>query len=175
MLNLLLNVRDERQFKSLTGLSEEQFKKLCPLFCEVYDEALEAVHVKDIFEERRRNERGGGRKGKLPTIKDKLFFLLYYYKVYPTFDVLASIFGMSRSKACENIHKLTPFLYEALFLAGFMPYREFESVEEFKKALEGIDRIIIDATERKHVRPQDTKEQAEMYSGKKKLIPLKIR
>jgi hypothetical protein len=168
MIDLRLNIRDDRQFKSLTGLSEEQFEKLCPIFCEVYEEALEEAHVQAIFQERRKNERGGGRKGKLPTIEDKLFFVLYYFKVYPTFDVLASIFDMSRSKACENIHKLTPVLHEALFRAGLMPYRSFESVEEFKKAFDGIDRLIIDVTERKHVRPQDDEKQAEMYSGKKK-------
>ena len=68
MINLRLNVRDDRQFKSLTGLSEEKFEKLCPIFCEVYEEALEEAHVQDIFHDRRKNERGGGRKGKLPTI-----------------------------------------------------------------------------------------------------------
>ena len=170
MISLKFNIKDDRQFKSLTGLSEEQFEKLCPIFCDVYEEALEEIHVQDIFEERRKNERGNGRKSKLPTIKDKLFFVLYYFKVYPTFDVLATTFNMSRSKACENTHKLTPVLYEALFRAGFMPYRNFESVEEFKKAFQGIDEIIIDVTERIHERPQDYEKQAEMYSGKKKSI-----
>ena len=170
MTDLRLNIKDDRQFKSLTGLSEEQFEKLCPVFCEVYEEILQEAHVQDIYQNRRKNERGGGRKGSLPTIKDKLFFVLYYFKVYPTFDVLASTFGMSRSKACENTHKLTPILYETLSIAGLMPHRSFENVEEFKKAFDGIDRIIIDATERRHVRPQDYEKQAEMYSGKKKHI-----
>jgi len=76
MIDLRLNIRDDRQFKSLTGLSEEQFEKLCPIFCEVYEEALEEAHVQDIFQDRRKNERGGGRKGKLPTIEDKLFSLI---------------------------------------------------------------------------------------------------
>jgi hypothetical protein len=170
MTDLRLNIRDDRQFKSLIGLSEEQFEKLCPVFCNVYEEALQEAHVQDIFQDRRKNERGGGRKGSLPTIKDKLFFVLYYFKVYPTFDVLSSAFGMARSKAYENIQKLTPILYETLCREGLMPHRSFESVEEFKKAFDGIDRIIIDATERKHVRPQDNETQAEMYSGKKKHI-----
>ena len=43
-----------------------------------------------------------------------------------------------------------------------MLYCSFENVEEFKNALEGID-----VTERKHVRPQDSDKQTEMYSGKK--------
>jgi Helix-turn-helix of DDE superfamily endonuclease len=42
---------------------------------------------------------GGGCKGKLPTMAEKLLFVLYYYKTYPTFDVLGTQFDMVRSKA----------------------------------------------------------------------------
>ena len=170
MANFALNIRDERQFKALTGLSEGQFETLQQAFCEVYEEKIEEAHVHAVFQNEKKRERGGGRKSNLPTIKDKLMFLLYYFKVYPTFDVLGSVFNMARSKACENVHKLAPVLYETLFRLGVIPYRNFESVEEFKKAFQGIDEIIIDVTERIHERPQDYEKQAEMYSGKKKSI-----
>ena len=165
---MAINIRDERQFRALTGLSEEHFETLEEAFCEVYEEKQQEAHVQAIFQDEKKRERGGGRKGNLPTIKDKLMFLLYYFKVYPTFDVLGSAFNLARSKACENVHKLAPVLYETLFRLGFIPYRNFESVEEFKQAFQGIDKIIIDVTERIHERPQDYEKQAEMYSGKKK-------
>src|SRR5713101_1735696 len=57
---------------------------------------------------------GGGSKGKLPTMADKLLFVLYYYKTYPTFDVLGTQFELVRSKAHENLHKLSPILYDTL-------------------------------------------------------------
>lgn len=41
------------------------------------------------------NQPGGGRKGKLPSMRDKLLFLLYYLKVYPTFDVMGVQFRTS--------------------------------------------------------------------------------
>jgi hypothetical protein len=41
---------------------------------------------------------------------EKLLFVLYYYKTYPTFDVLGTQFNMARSKANENLHKLWPIL-----------------------------------------------------------------
>jgi hypothetical protein len=95
-----INIRDDRQFKSLAGVSKEQFEMLRKVFCDVYEEKQEEAHVKAIFQNERKRERGGGQKGKLPTIADKLLFVLYYFKVYPTFDVLASVFNMTRSKAC---------------------------------------------------------------------------
>ena len=80
----------------------------------------------------RRRKPGGGCKGKLPTIADKLLFLLYYYKVYPTFDVLGTQFEMARSKANENLHKLSPILYDTLVQLDLMPYRELRTPEELK-------------------------------------------
>jgi hypothetical protein len=50
---------------------------------------------------------GGGSKGKPPTLADKLLFVLYYSKPYPTFDVLGTQFDMVRSKANKNLHKLS--------------------------------------------------------------------
>src|SRR4029434_1346957 len=71
----------------------------------------------------RRKARGGS-KGKLPTMAEKLQFVLYYYKTYPTFDGLAMQFGMTRSKANANLHKLSPMLYDTLVHLELMPYRE---------------------------------------------------
>lgn len=98
---------------------------------------------------------------------DKLLFVLYYYKIYPTFDAFGTQFKMSRSKANENLHRLSPMLYETLVELGMMPAREFQDAEELKAALKGIDQIIIDATERFFRRPQDSDKQKEYYSGKK--------
>jgi hypothetical protein len=62
----------------------------------------------------RRRKPGGGSKGKRPTMAEKLLFVLYYYKIYPTFDVLGTQFDMARSKANANLHKLSPMLYDTL-------------------------------------------------------------
>ncbi len=104
----------------------------------------------------------------MATAPEKLLFLLYYFKNYPTFDVLATCFGMSRSKTCENFHKLLPILKETLSRIGAMPRSRFENVEDMREALGEIDQIIIDVTERAHRRPADNEKQASMYSGKKK-------
>jgi hypothetical protein len=55
---------------------------------------------------------------------EKLLFILYYYKTYPTFDVLGAQCEMGRSKANENLHKFLPILYDTLVDLALMPYRE---------------------------------------------------
>jgi hypothetical protein len=49
-----------------------------------------------------------------------------------------------------------------------MPYREFKTPDDLMKALNGVDTILIDVTERDHRRPEDDSLQREHYSGKKK-------
>jgi hypothetical protein len=74
---------------------------------------------------------------------------------------------MARSKAHENLHKLSPILYDTLVHLDLMPYRELSSPEELKAALPGGDRLRIDATERAYHRSTDDAKQREHYSGKK--------
>jgi len=165
-----LQIRDERQCKALTGLSQAQMDHLLPVFSEVYTEKQQQKYAEGVASGSRIRKPGGGAKGKLPTMFDKLLFVLYYYKTYPTFDVLGTQFEMVRSKAHENLHKLSAVLHKTLVRLEMMPHREFTTPDELKSALNGADRLIIDATERAYRRSQDEAKQREHYSGKKKSI-----
>ena len=162
-----LQIRDERQMKALTGLSQDQFDHLLPFFSAIYAATQQKTYAAGVDSGTRRRKPGGGAKGKLPTMAEKLQFVLYYYKTYPTFDVLGTQFAMARSKAHENLHKLSPILYNTLVHLDLMPHREFTTPEELKAALRGGDRLLIDATERAYHRSQDEAKQREHYSGKK--------
>ena len=162
-----LHIRDERQMKALTGLSQAQFDSLLPVFSAIYRAAQQHAYEKGSQSGTRRRRPGGGSKGKLPTMVEKLQFVLYYYKTYPTFDVLGTQFAMARSRAHENLHKLSPMLYDTLVHLKLMPYRELATPEELKAALQGGERLLIDATERAYHRSQDEAKQREHYSGKK--------
>src|SRR6266480_1169343 len=162
-----LQIRDERQLKALTGLSQAQVDHLLPVFSEVYTAQQQQKYETGVASGVRTRKPGGGAKGKLLTILDKLLFVLYYYKTYPTFDVLGTQFDMVRSKAHENLHKLSPILYNTLGHLELMPYRELGTPEDLKAALKGVDRLIIDATERAYHRSQEDAKQREHYSGKK--------
>jgi Helix-turn-helix of DDE superfamily endonuclease len=165
-----LLIRDDRQMKALTGLSQAQFDHLLPVFSEISQATQQQTDAKGVESGTRQRKPGGGSKGKLPTMAEKLQFVLYYYKTYPTFDGLATQFDMARSKANENLHKLSSILYDTLVPLELMPYRELSTPEELKAALQGGDRLLIDATERAYHRSTDATKQREHYSGKKNSI-----
>src|SRR2546428_5840272 len=100
-----LQIRNERQLKALTGLSQGQFDHLLPVFSDIYLANQQHTYEEGLESGARKRKPGGGSKGKLPTMSDKLFFILSYYKTYPTFDVLGSQFGMARSNSgFTNLH-----------------------------------------------------------------------
>lgn len=166
---LFENIRNERQFKALTGVSYEEFMIILPVFSECY--------TKPAWDEYKRGERkrmpGGGRKGRMPDMKDKLFFILCYIKNYDKFDVIGHKFDYDKSSACKNVHKLTKILLSALAELNVLPKREFSSPEELKEAFENIKNLFIDATERPCFRAADYETQKKFYSGKQKEHTLK--
>jgi Helix-turn-helix of DDE superfamily endonuclease len=165
-----LQIRDDRQMKALTGLSQDQFDRLLPFFSAIYETTQQKAYEAGGDSGTRRRKPGGGSKGKLPTMAEKLQFVLSYYKTYPPCDVLGTQFAMARSKAHENLHKLSPILYDTLVHLDLMPYREWSTPEELKGALQGGERLLIDATERAYHRSQEAVKQREHYSGKKNSI-----
>lgn len=160
------DIRNERQFKALTGMARPEFEQFLPTFTEAYTELRQEAY--EAQQATRQRKPGGGPKGKLVTMSQKLLFILYYWKVYPCYDVLGFQFGMDGSKACTNVHALWPVLKRALAKREVLPEREFSTVEDLREAFADITELFIDATERPHVRPQDDEEQRKQFSGKKK-------
>ena len=56
-------------------------------------------------------------------------------------------------------YKLLPVLYQALVDLEVMPKRKFSSAAELKETLEGVEKILIDVTERNYRRSQDDEKQ----------------
>ena len=168
---MINKIRDDRQLRALTGLGFAEFERLLPVFSAAYEAERQKRYEQAVQAGTRRRKLGGGRKSKLPTLADKLLFVLYYYKVYPTFDQLGTQFDLVGdplgAKAHERLYELSPLLHETLVRLEMMPKREFQNVEELMQALDGIDEIIIDATERAYRRPQEAQQQQDHYSGKK--------
>jgi hypothetical protein len=162
-----MHIRDDRQMQALTGLSRAQFDALLPVFRDIYQATQQQAYEVGVESGTRRRKPGGGSKGKLPTMAEKLRFGLYDYKTYPTFDVLGTQFEMGRSKANENLHKLSPILYDTLVELELLPYRELGTPDALKAALQGSEQVLIDATERAYRRSQEDAKQRAHYSGKK--------
>src|SRR4029450_4264991 len=76
-----LQIRDDRQMKALTGLSQVQFDSLLSVFSDIYRATQQQTYEEGVASGTRRRHPGGGSKGKLPTMTEKLQFVLYYYKI----------------------------------------------------------------------------------------------
>ena len=160
MLNIEGALKQDRLLRALTGLNRKAFDALMPSFSSIYFETQQSKP--------RQRALGGGRKARLLTTQDKLFFILFYFKCYPTFDVAGLLFDMHRSQAHEWMHRLQPILEAALGQKMALPERHIESIEAFLSRFPGVQRVMIDGTERPIARPQDPEEQKQNYSGKKK-------
>jgi len=165
-----INIRSDREMRAFTGLSIAEYERLLERFAVVYEARRQQRYAAEVQAGQRQRKLGGGRKSNLRTMATKLLFVLYYYKVYPTFDVLGLTFNLSRSKAHTQLYDLSPLLHETLVQLEMMPARAFATVDELMTALDGIEQIVIDATERLYHRPQEATAQQEHYSGKKNSI-----
>jgi hypothetical protein len=144
------------QFLACTGLTVDEFDILLPSFSHAWDEYRKKNYVNS-----------GGGKPKLPSVADKLFFTLFYYKVYPIQAAMGVLFGMSQAQVCTWIHLLSPVLKRALGIEKSLPERNPRKLKEALEACEMHD-FIIDGTERERQRPSDPSEQKDYYSGKQK-------
>ena len=97
--------------RSLTGLTEAEFHAVLPHF----EQALVTYrHDRTIDGQPRTSCRYRPYDTyPLPTIADKLLFMLTYLKQNPIQEVQGQLFGMSQSHANTWIHLLHPVLHQA--------------------------------------------------------------
>ena len=162
----MLKIRDDRQLRSLTGVNEKVLDKLEAEFTRMYQEHQKRTYRQALAQKQRQRKVGGGRKGVLREMRSKLYFILYYLKNYPSFDVMAEKFHLSRSNAHANGHKLMPILSDTLQALGYLPKHQDTCIEEVKAVFEAEERLLIDVTERECCRPKDEVKQKEHDSGK---------
>jgi hypothetical protein len=162
-----MHIRDDRQRKALTGLSQAQFNSLLPVCRDVYQATQQQAYAAGVESGTRRRKPGGGCKGKRPTMAEKRLFVLSYYKTYPTFDVLGPQCELGRAKANEHLPKRSPSLDDTLVELALMPYRELGPPEALQAAGPGREHVLIDATERAYRRSQEAAKQREHSSGTK--------
>lgn len=155
-----------RQLLSATGLTKAEFEILLPKF-ELCYEKLYPKNVTYNGKQRLRNT-GGGAKGHLSKLEDRMLFILVYHKTNPLQTMHGLGFGLSQSQTNYWIHRLLPVLQQSLALIGMKPERDAARVADNPETVEGGANLVIDATERRLQRPIDPMKQVEKYSGKKK-------
>lgn len=156
-MSIYHNALNQRQYKAATGLGKEQFEELFSIFGPLYTPKEGNPYYND----------------KKPVLTDKreaLFFILHYYKAYPTLQNLGLYFGFSEYTASTYLDLLKPLLKAALLRRSPIRSAVFRDQQDFDRAFEGVDEIYIDVTEVPVERPQNNELQQEKYSGKKKPI-----
>jgi Helix-turn-helix of DDE superfamily endonuclease len=146
---------------AMTGLIKAEFEELCVAFREAWDEYVTQEGMVPSK---------GGRKPKLKSMEDRLFFILFYLKTYPLQEVLGHLFGLSQGQANFWIHRLSLVLKKALKRKDSLPARLPDEML-VRLETEGSQDLSIDGTERRINRPNEDDRQREHYSGKKKPIP----
>ena len=148
--------------KALTGLTIVEFESLVITFSRVLQK-YQATRKK-----KRQRAVGGGRKHTLKTAADRLFFILFYVKGYPTMDLAGFFFGVDRSRIQRWVKELLSLLEETLGREVVLPVRQINSVEAFVAQFPQVKDVFIDATDRPVRRPGNNKAHNEHYSGRKR-------
>jgi Helix-turn-helix of DDE superfamily endonuclease/DDE superfamily endonuclease len=156
-----------REFLAATGLTHDEFARVLPAFAAAY--IVLYPPDKTWQGKGRQRQVGGGAKGVLPQMVDKLLFILVYQKTNPLQTMHGLHFGLSQPQTNYWIHHLLPVLQRALGDLAMAPEREASQVATSPLTLEGAPNMAMDGTERRRQRPQDAIAQQAHYSGKKKV------
>ena len=156
--------RKPRLLRSLTTLDAGEFERLATAFEAIW----QAQRQRRTFDgQDRRRAVGGGDKGKLPGTREKLFFLLFYFKCYPLQEVMGTFFGLSQGQVSHWVGVLTPMVNAALGRELLLPARRPAELDELLEENPEL-LLLIDGTERPIRRPKNPAHQKQDYSGKKK-------
>lgn len=162
-----IDPKDEREFRAVTGLHDQQFNALIALSSEAYK-----VLKGQSFEESLVSN-PKGKIAKIKSIKDLLFYTLVILKSGITFDFAGFLMQFDQSRAHRQFVNGINLLHYSLDVHGFLPIRSFQNPVEFNAQFTKDEPIIIDATEQKIQRPQDRELQNDTYNGKKKANTVK--
>lgn len=113
MLNIKRALKQDRLLRAMTGLNRKAFEALLPTFSTIYEQQVRQQPRKRAF--------GGGRFARLYNPQEKLFYILFYFKCYPTFDLAGLIFDIDLPFAHYWMHRLQAILESALAEKKVLP------------------------------------------------------
>lgn len=164
MLNYQYLTRRSELFSMVAGFTLPKFKTLLVKFEPVY----RRMEYERIPEEKRKRKAGGGRKSDLGDIEGKLFFILFYYRNYPTLRFAQVLFEIEDSAIHRWVIFLSSVLKETLGHGIPLPDRQMRSFSDLYAIYPELEEYIVDGTDRPYKRSKDNKIQELYYSGKKK-------
>jgi len=155
-----------RQFLSVTGLKVEEFNFLYSPFYNRWNNFFR-IHTIEGKKRKTRLINSEIKTKTLPSVEEKLFFILVYLKNHGLQEMTAASFGFSQSQASKWQKILRPLLFATLDNLNMLPHRDGQKVAKTLEKL-GVTKCFQDVSERLIERPADQDTQQEFYSGKKK-------
>lgn len=149
--------------KRLVGIEFEDFIQLQ----QVVEEAYQHERAQHQEQQIRINAPGGGRPTTL-SLAEQLCLTLVYLRQCPTFEVLALLFGISKSKANDTFHQWLSYVQAAL-PASLLAQVEDDTCESaWVNSWFSHMELLVDSSEQARTRPPTAEEQRRYYSGKQK-------
>jgi hypothetical protein len=161
--------RHRELFPAVIGITHKQFREILVKF----SSHLQRTEDAKAYHKQRIRIPGGGRKAKYQSDAAKLFLLLFYYKVYPTFRVAQVFFQLDKRNIQLWIRFLEPVLWQTLGYQLQLPLVKARYLDDVIEICPALKEFIVDGTERSVRRPKDSVKQTQYYSGKKKLHTVK--
>jgi hypothetical protein len=168
MTNYTQLSRKPKLFHALTGYTLEEFNALLPAFAI----SFQAYVQEHTLEGKKRWKRCyvSYKNSPLPTMRDKLLFILMYLRKATTQDIFGLVFGMPQPVVNKWVHVLHPCLNQALAELEEIPAR---AASDLQVEDDGLKVYFQDGTERPIRRPKEQEAQKTYYSGKKKCHTVK--
>lgn len=138
-----------RNFRNITGLTVEEFEKV-------------VEKVRSEWEKLEKQKKCHGRRSQLPTLEDKLFCVILYYRTYITHRFLGCLFNVHNANVCRLLKKIEPLLAKKVTIT-----------KDRSMTPEKTLKILADVTEQQIQRPEDSKKRKKSYSGKKRTNTMK--
>jgi hypothetical protein len=154
-----------RLFKSFTGLSVKQFDDI---YKEI-ESKYEKYEIKRLSSRRNRErDIGAGRCFKL-VVKDRTIMVLVYYRLYITYTLMESLFGLDQSNVYRDIEKIESLIRECLPIPEklYNVTKRLKSIQEVEEHFPGF-MAFTDCTEQQIPRPKNKLKRRLYYSGKRK-------
>jgi hypothetical protein len=158
MQSIYQNLRNDKQWKASTGMSQAQFERLY-------------VEFSKLYFPKKGNPYTPQNKPALADGREALFFVLHHLKAYPTMLNMSLYFGISEASVSNYLKEIKPILKTALQKLGVSIRRDFLSDKDFEEWFADVDEILIDGVEVSVQRPVNDEIQKKNIVERKNFIP----
>jgi len=135
-LNVDQFLRNKEILYAITRLTPEAFDRLSQRFKEQLEQKVQQSECTKAKAPRQRRG-GAGRPCSLERAEEKLFFLMFYYRFHPTFDLAGELFNANKTSTWRWLAAWEPVLGEVSRMKLKFRRGPMRSADEFRLSCRG--------------------------------------